>query len=392
MLSSAAWNFLFLSLHRHRTRHVAVMLMAVVIVTLLCSVMFLASAIRRDVSHTLNQQADIIVQKVRGGKAVDLPVDWAQDFGTIAGVNSAVPRVFGRYFHTQNAQYFTVVGIDPFDNQASENLQTLMDGLDLKKFLAGNNMIVGRGVQEFLENHHYNGKYDFISPDQQRLELTVFDTFPTDSYLFTNDMVVMDIDLARQVLGIAEDQATDIVLHVPNELEGDSIMVKLIQQHFDIRVIQKKEIATAFDNLFNYKGGVFLLLYLIVLSTFVLILYQRHSMITGPDRRQIGILRAVGWGIGDVISLKVWENAVVAGTAFVVGILLSYFYVFFLGAPGLIAVFLGNGNLPVNFTLSRGIDFGLISLLFLFYMVPFIASVLIPVWRVAITEPVEAMK
>ncbi len=392
MLSSAFWNFLFLSLHRHRARHAAVMLMAVAIVTLLCSVMFLASAIQRDVSHTLDLQADLIVQKVRGGKTVDLPVDWALDISTIAGVGAAVPRVFGRYFHEPNGQYFTVVGVDPFDAPSSANLQELMDGIDLKSFLAGANMIVGHGVQDFFHNHHYGNQYHFITPGQERIEVTVFDTFPADSDLFTNDMIVMDIDLARKVLGVAPDEATDIVLQVPNELEGDSVMVKLIQQHFDIRVIQKKEIAAAFDNLFNYKGGVFLILYLTVLITFVLILYQRHSMITGPDRRQIGIMRAVGWGIGDVISLKVWENVVVALTAFVVGLMLSYFYVFFLGAPGLIAVFLGYGNLPVNFALSRGIDFGLTSLLFLFFMVPFVASVLIPVWRVAIIEPVEAMK
>ncbi len=392
MLSSAFWNFLFLSLHRNRAQHAAVMLMAVAIVTLLCSVMFLAAAIRRDVSHTLSLQADLIVQKVRGGTAVNLPVEWAEGIGTIAGVRAAVPRVFGRYYHEPNGQYFTLVGIDPFDVQSSSNLQDLIDGIDLRAFLAGNNMIVGSGVNEFLKNNHYTQQYDFISPGQERIAVRVFDVFAPDSDLFTNDMIVMDIDLARSILGVAADEATDIVLQVPNELEGDSVMVKLIQQHFDIRVIQKKEIAAAFDNLFNYKGGVFLLLYLTVIITFVLILYQRHSMITGPDRKQIGILRAVGWGIGDVILLKVWENVVVAVIAFMVGMLLSYFYVFVLGAPGLISVFLGYGNLPVNFELSRGVDLGLTSLLFLFFMVPFIASVLIPVWRVAITEPVEAMK
>jgi putative ABC transport system permease protein len=392
MLHSAFWNFLFLSLHRNRTRHVAVMLMATLVVTLLCSVMFLASAIRRDVGHTLDRQADVIVQKVRGGKAVDLPADWAMDFGDIPGVRAAVPRVFGRYFHEPNGRYFTVVGIDPFDTQTSSNLQELVDGIDLKSFLAGPNMIVGHGVRDFFHENHYDKKYDFITPTQQRLEVNITDTFPAGSDLFTNDMVVMEIDLAREVLGIAPHEATDIVLLVPNELEGDSVMYKLIQQRYDIRVIQKKEIATAFDNLFNYQGGVFLLLYLTVLVTFVLILYQRHSMITGPDRKQIGILRAVGWGIRDVISLKVWENAVVAMSAFLVGVIVSYVYVFIFAAPGLSAVFLGYGNLPVHFALSRGIDLGLLSLLFLFFMVPFIASVLIPVWRVAITEPVEAMK
>ena len=370
----------------------AVMLMATLVVTLLCSVMFLASAIRRDVGHTLDQQADIIVQKIRGGKAVDLPAGWAAEFADIPGVRAAVPRVFGRYFHEPNGRYFTVVGIDPFDTQTATTFQELIDGIDLKSFLASPSMIVGLGVRDFLDNNHYAGKYDFVTPSQERVEVRIAETFPPQSDLFTNDMVIMGIDLARQVLGVSSGQATDIVLIVPNELEGDSVMVKLIQQRFDIRVIQKKEIATAFDNLFNYQGGVFLLLYLTVLVTFVLILYQRHSMITGPDRKQIGILRAVGWGIRDVISLKVWENAMVAISAFLVGVLFSYGYVFILGAPGLSAVFLGYGNLPVNFALSRGIDLGLLSLLFLFFMVPFIASVLIPVWRVAITEPVEAMK
>lgn len=392
MLHSAFWNFLILSLHRNRARHVAVMLMATLVVTLLCSVMFLASAIRRDVADTLDHQADVIVQKIRGGKSVDLPADWAMDFAGIPGVRAAVPRVFGRYFHEPNGRYLTVVGIDPFDTQSATNLQELIDGIDLKSFLAGSNMIVGHGVRDFLNENHYSNKYDFITPSQDRVEINIFGTFPVGSDLFTNDMVIMEIDLARQVLGVKSSEATDIVLLVPNELEGDSVMYKLIQQRYDIRVIQKKEIVTAFDNLFNYQGGVFLLLYLTVLVTFVLILYQRHSMITGPDRKQIGILRAVGWGIRDVISLKVWENAVVAMSAFLVGVLVSYLYVFIFGAPGLSAVFLGYGNLPVNFALSRGIDLGLLSLLFLFFMVPFIASVLIPVWRVAITEPVEAMK
>jgi len=169
-------------------------------------------------------------------------------------------------------------------------------------------------------------------------------------------------------------------------------MVKVIQKHFDIRVIQKKEIAAAYQNLFNYKGGVFLLLFMIVLVTFILILYQRYSMITGSDRKEIGILRAVGWSIKDVITLKVAESMVVALGAFFLGIVLAYGFVFFMHAPLLGAVFFGFANMPVDFALSRTIDLRLISLLFLFFMVPFTSAVLVPVWRIAIIDPVEAMK
>lgn len=392
MLRSAFINFLFLLLQRHRVKHIAVFIIATIIVCLFSSVMFLSGALQKDIAVTLDDQADFIVQKIRGGKAVDVPAEWALDFSGIEGVRAAIPRVYGQYFYEPNGIYFTVVGVDLFDVQISGSLEKLVSGLDIRKFLAGRNMIIGNGVQKFLAKYRYNDAFVFKTPDQNNLEVTIFDAFPQDSDLVSNDLVVMEIDLARQVLGLNPDMATDIVLYVPNELEGDSVMVKVIQKHFDIRVIQKKEIATAYKNLFNYKGGVFLLLFMIVLVTFVLILYQRYSMITGSDRREIGILRAVGWSIKDVITLKVAESLVVALAAFFLGVVLAYILVFFLHAPLLGAVFFGFANIPVDFALGRTIDLRMISLLFLFFMVPFTSAVLVPVWRIAIIDPVEAMK
>jgi putative ABC transport system permease protein len=392
MPHSAFINFIFLLLQRHRSKHVAVFVIATIIVFLFSAVMFLSDALHKDISVTLDDQADFIVQKIRGGKAVDAPADWALDFAHIEGVRSAIPRVYGRYFYEPNGTYFTVVGVDLFDAQISGSLEKLVAGLDIRKFMTGNNMIIGSGVQEFLADFRYSDSYDFKTPDQNHVEVAIFDTFASESDLVSNDLVIMEIDLARQVLGIGPEMATDIVLYVPNELEGDSVMVKVIQKHFDIRVIQKKEIAMAYKNLFNYKGGVFLVMFMIVLITFVLILYQRYSMITGSDRREIGILRAVGWSIKDVIALKVAESMVVALGAFFLGVILAYGFVFILHAPLLGAVFFGYANMPVDFSLTRSIDLRMISLLFLFFMVPFTSAVLVPVWRIAIIDPVEAMK
>ncbi len=392
MLHSSFINFLFLLLQRHRVKHAAVFVIATTIVSLFSSVMFLSGALQKDIAITLDDQADFIVQKIRGGKVVDAPADWAQDFSGIEGVRAALPRVYGQYFYEPNGTYFTVVGVDLFDTQVSRNLEKLVAGLNIKEFMAGNNMIIGSGVQKFLADLRYTDSFVFKTPDQGSIEVSIFAALASDSDLVSNDLVVMEIDLARQVLGLDSGMATDIILYVPNELEGDSVMVKIIQKHFDLRVIQKKEIATAYKNLFNYKGGVFLLLFMVVLVTFVLILYQRYSMITGSDRREIGILRSVGWSIKDVITLKVSESLVVALGAFLLGVTLAYGFVFFLHAPLLGAVFFGFANLPVDFSLTRSIDLRMISLLFLFFMVPFTSAVLVPVWRIAIIDPVEAMK
>lgn len=392
MLRSAFWNHLFLSLHRHRARHLAVAVMSFLIVSLLCSVLFVGLALRRDTLDTLDGQADLVVQRVRGGRAVDLPAAWAQDFATIPGVGAAVPRVYGRYFHEPNSTYFTVVGLDPFDKRAGAAFADLFAAVDLRAFLTGRNMIVGSGVAAFLADNHYTGSYDFVTPGAERVEVSVFGRFPADSGLFTSDLVLMEIDLAREVLGVGPQAATDIALSVPNELEYEGVMAKLIGRQYDIRVLQKTELATAFENMLNFKGGIFLLMYLAVAGTFALILYQRYSLISGAERRQIGILRAVGWSTGDVIGLKLAETLAVALAAFLAGVLFSYLYVFYLQAPGLSAVFVGSGNLPIDFRLGRHLDMGLLAMVFLMFMVPFTAAVLVPVWRAAVTEPVEAMK
>lgn len=392
MPRSAFINFLFLQLYSHRARHLPVFLLSVAVMTLLASVLLLAGAVERDTTATLDGQADLVVQRMRGGKAVDLPVAWAAELAGIPGVSAALPRVYGRYFHEPNGVHFTVVGIDPFDTQSGAALQELVDGLDLRAFLAGPHMVVGSGVARLLEELRYGDTYEFKTPLGQTVPVRVFGRFPRSSDLVSADLVVMDIDLARRVLGTAPGAATDLALLVPNELETDAVMAKAIGRHYDIRVVQKREIATAYANLFNFRGGVFLLLYLVVLAAFMLVLYQRYSLVTGPDRREIGVLRAVGWSIRDVITLKAAESLVVALASYLLGVVLAYHFVFSLGAPLLGAVFFGSGNLPTGYRLTPTVDAGQLVLLLLFFVVPFLAAVLAPVWRLAVTDPVEAMK
>lgn len=392
MQSSVFLNFLFLLIYRHRSKHIAIFLISTLVVMLFSSVMLLSHAVEEDIKVTLSAQPDFIVQKMHAGKAVDIPLEWADELREIRGVSAALPRVYGSYFYKPNAEYFTIVGIDPFDKQISSSLEVLLEETDLKAFLSKDQMIIGEGVKKQLEKHRYFDHYVFRAPDGEKIRAGIYKHFAKESTIVSSDLAVMEIELAKRVLGLDDEFSTDIVVFVPNELERDNVKEKIILKHADLRVIDKEEIATAYEHLFNYKGGVFLLLYMIVLVTFVLILYQRYSMISSADKKEIGILRALGWSINMVIKLKIMESLVVGLSAFMLGLLLAYGYVFLLNAPLLSEVFLGYGNLSAEIVFNRSVDFGLITLLFLFYIMPYVAAVLIPVWRIAITDPVEAMK
>jgi ABC-type lipoprotein release transport system permease subunit len=188
-----------------------------------------------------------------------------------------------------------------------------------------------------------------------------------------------------------EDVVTDITFNVPNDAEWDNIVTKLHLMFYDVRVVEKREVKKAYANLFNYKGGLFLILYLITIVTFILILYQRYTMVYSTERREIGILRAVGWSINDVLKLKFYENLSIVIISFVLGTVLAYLYVFVAGAPLLKEIFLGGANLSNEVRFVPVVRFGILGSIFLFYAVPFLAAVLIPAWKIAVTPPKEAM-
>ena len=115
-------------------------------------------------------------------------------------------------------------------------------------------------------------------------------------------------------------------------------------------------------------------------------------MKSAQERREIGILIAVGWETGDVLRMKLWEGLLVSFTAFLAGYLLAYWHVFHAGGALFRPVLQGWAVLYPEFALRPEVDgLQLFTLLF-FTVVPFTAAVLVPSWRAAITDPDAVMR
>lgn len=388
---SPFFYFLILGLFKERKKHIGVVAISLVILFLLSSVLFISSSIGYSLKSTLKQQPDFIIQRIQGGQRFNAPVEWIDELINIYGVSSVTPRVYGRYFFQAKRDSFLIVGVDFMDEQSNKSLKTIMNDTDIKTLLSGDNMLVGRGVSDYLKTHFYPSYYTFMTAKGELKKVNKFKVLTNKSNLISNDMMIMPIDLARDVLGLGENELTDIALNVPNDDEWSNILDKISALHYDIRVIDKQDIKRAYENLYNFKGGLFLILFLIAIVTFVLILYQRYSMVYSSERRQIGLLRALGWSIKDVLKLKFLETIIVVIVSFVIGVLMAYLFVFVLGAPLLREIFLGGANLQNHLTFVPIVDFEVLSTILLIYAVPFVAAVLIPVWKIAVTDPKEAM-
>ena len=392
MKNSVFFNFLFLLLIKHKSKHIAIFIISILIVFMISSILLISNALKKEIFSTLNNQSDFVIQKTNNGKIFDTPISWIEDFYSINGVKNIQQRVYGQYYFMPENIYFTIIGVDLFEENSNKNIKELLSVLNISSFLQNDSMIIGNGIKKIFDKYHYFDSYNFKLLDKNTINIKIFKDLPKEANLVANDLIIMDINLAKKILNIDEENSTDIVLNVPNDLEKQNIKEQLILKHSNIRILQKENLKKEYENMFNYKGGIFLVLFIVVIFTFILILYQRYSMISSSDKKEIGILKAVGWSIKDIIKLKIIENFIVGFMAFIIGIIIAYIFVFILNAPILKNIFIGFSNVQNDFILNANIEFTTLITLFLFFIIPFLSAVLIPVWKIAVIDANESMK
>lgn len=391
MINNTFLHFLSLQLITNFKRYRALSIVAILIVFILSSTLFISSSIKVSMQNALKYQPDFIVQKLVAGQSSTAPISWEDKLLQIPGVSKVTPRVYGRYYFSKNKSAL-IVGIDFFEEQSSKALLDLTKKVDIKALAQDKAMLIGNGVNSYLKAHFYSNNYNFLTPNGDFIKLKIEKILDNNTSLFSNDMVITSMNVARKILGIKSNEVSDFALSIPNKVEQNTIKEKIEALYYNINVVTKKDMKRFYKSLYDYKSGIFLVLFLITLFTFSLILYLRYLIATSIERKEIGILRAIGWSIKDILKLKFYENITIVVVSFILGVVGAYIFVFILNAPILKDIFLGSQNLKNSLKFVVSIDYGTIATIFIVYALTFLASTLIPIWRIAITDPKEAMK
>ena len=110
------------------------------------------------------------------------------------------------------------------------------------------------------------------------------------------------------------------------------------------------------------------------------------------ERREIGVLKAVGWQTADVLEVRLLEQGLVALTGAALGVSLAYAYVFLLGAPGMAAALFGWSALYPEFELTPSLDASAPLTILAAVVLPYVAVGLVPAFRAAVLDPLEALR
>ncbi len=385
-------EFAINALLRAKSKNIFIIVVFTLLIALLASIFFITNSIKYELDQTIESLPQIIVQKIKAGREYDIEIDRVENIVTIAGVESVTPRVWGYYYFANAGVNFSIVGINQYEEQYKKSLENLVDRFDFDKLESNSSMIVGVGVKRVMSSSYYSDYFNFIKPDGTLKKVMIGGVFRGDTELESNDMIILPQKDAREIFGMSEDLATDIVVKVANPKEIPTIAGKIRLLYPDSRVLTKNDLKVSYQNIFDYKSGLFLALFTISLFTFFMIIYDKSSGLSSEEKREIGILKAVGWSIDDILKEKFYEASIISTVSYLLGVLIAFAFVYIFQAPLLRGIFEGYSELKTSFNLPFVFDMQTLFLLFFLSVPIYIGATIIPAWRASSLDVDEVIR
>jgi ABC-type lipoprotein release transport system permease subunit len=377
---------------RQKSKNLFIVVIFVSLTFLLSSIFFISHSIKYELELTVDALPQIIVQKIKAGKSYEIDISAIDDILELPGVSDAIARVWGYYYFENAGVNFTLVGIDQYENQYKDSFTNIVNKFDIEKLSQNSSMIVGSGVKKIMDQNYYKKYFNFIKPDGSFKRINIGGVFDSDIQLEANDIIILSKDDARTIFGMDKNKATDIVVKVANPKEISTIATKIKLIYPDTRVITNEDLKVSYQNIFDYKSGIFLAIFVISIFTFFMIIYDKSSGLSSEEKREIGILKAIGWTIDDILKEKFYESFIISILSYIIGIILAFGFVYMLQAPLLRNIFVGYSNLKTTFELPFVFDFQTLFLVFFLSVPIYIAATIIPSWKTATLEADEVIR
>ena len=120
--------------------------------------------------------------------------------------------------------------------------------------------------------------------------------------------------------------------------------------------------------------------------------WDKASGLNSEEKRELGILKGIGWGIKDVLLMKLWQGGIISITATLTGIIIAYFHIFVFNAPLLRPFLIGWSVLYPSYELMPVLELGDLLTIFFLSVIPYLTAPIVPAWKGAITDPSQAMQ
>jgi ABC-type lipoprotein release transport system permease subunit len=358
-------------------------------VALVAAVLFLTESLRAEAERAHAAHPDIVVQRLVGGRPTTISAGESAKLADIPSVRSVTPRVWGYVFLPALQGNVTIIGTPPGAPPISVSNGVLESGRDVN--IGQHEMIAGIELARFLGMRE-GDELALPSADPRTRAMKLVGTFRSSLDLWTADVIICDADDARALLGIPDGDAADLAVMLANPAEARVVARTITERLPGARVIERDLLERVYHLSYGRRAGLVLGASIPALLALLVLAWDRASGLGPDERREIAILKAIGWSTSDVLWSKLFESVLVGAAATAIGLLLAYAWVFWLGAPGLRPALVGWSVLYPRSALTPAIDVAQLLGITLAVLGPFVLLSIVPAWRASIADPMETMR
>lgn len=298
----------------------------------------LTRAVEGTARRMVEAGPSLVIRKLDASGFAPMPLSVTASLAAVPGALSVRPRIWGP----------ARAGSDPVELVALDQVSTAalkQAGLPVPD---EETAVVGPGFAHKLQS------YVVVTGPGGRATLQMIGALPETAGLVAQDTFLVSPEVARRVLNVPPGYASDFAVNVNHESEEDAIRPDLADAVPFATVISTRHEAIGRATVsLGRRGGLFMLL-LLPAGLALLVLVVGVARDRAGRSKELGILKAVGWTTGDVLTLHLFRAIWVAAPAVSLGMAGAWLSVFgpWVQWPG--ALLFGWSGLPPNLFLDTG--------------------------------------
>jgi hypothetical protein len=359
------------SLERRWRKNASVVVVYGLTIFALAVVVFLTQSLTGEAVLRLHGAPEMTVQKLSAGRHALVPEADLASLTRITGVRAGQSRLWAYYADPARGE--TLVLVVPPGTALRDDEARVGWELMRRRGVGPGELLVLRTAA--------GGTRRFAIVSLARAE----------TELESATVVQLSESAFRALTGMPEGFATDLALLVRNPRELATIAKKITQAHPDMRPIVREELVRTYKSVFNWRSGVVVGLLLVPVLAFVLFAWDKAAGLSAEERREIGILKAVGWETGEILAMKCYEALAVSVTAFVLGAGLAGLALA-VSRPPIVSALAGWSTLYPAVAPAVTVGAYEVATLFFLTVVPYLVATVIPGWRAATIDPDLVMR